>query len=436
VIQDIDLDMDEAIALAGTFTFAAPPAIRADQLTADGKLFRYSDVTYAQLQAPTATPPSFLSIAGMGTMPAVPGYYDGTTIRQGTAFGLAGSGIRPDVLDFPGQDAFVLVDGGNTERFRPRAGTEAAGALSAAEVQAILSNALTTANRARAQIRFPQGSTARVSIFVVDSNGVILGFVRTRDAPVFGIDVSLQKARTAAFFSTPTAAANLTNLPPAVYLNGGLVFLRNQPIGPYVTAVQTSFGMPNALTDGQLAFTSRSIGAIGRPFMPDGVDGNPNGPLSKPIGQFSPFSTGIQLDVAYNAIVQHVGFVVTAGGVPDVGQNCTGVSGFNAGFTVQNPLPAIANGFQIFAGSAPVYRGNQLVGAVGVSGDGIDQDDMVAFLGIQNASTQMGGSFGQAPMNMRTDTVAPNNQGTFLRYISCPQAPFVDSNDQEPCDGF
>jgi uncharacterized protein GlcG (DUF336 family) len=326
------------------------------------------------------------------------------------------------------------VDAGNVERFRPRPGSEATGALQAAEVQAIMNSALSVANRARAQIRQPLGTPARVTVSIVDSNGMILAIARTRDAPVFGTDVSLQKARTAAFFSTATAATNLTNLPPAVYLNQGLVVLQNVPIGPYVTALQAAMNTPTALTDGQIAFTSRAIGAIGRPFLPDGVDMNPNGPLSKPIAQWSPFSTGIQLDVAYNAIIQHVGFVAGAVGT-DVPQNCTGNTGLSGGFTVTNSLPSIANGFQIFPGSAPIYRGNQLVGAVGVSGDGVDQDDMIAFLGLQGAATSMGG-FGQAPTNIRADQFSAGTGGTMLRYISCPQSPFVNSDSEEVCNGF
>jgi len=77
-------------------------------------------------------------------------------------------------------------------------------------VREILRGALTTANRARAQIRRPLGDPARVTISVVDSNGVILGIARTRDAPLFGIDVSLQKARAAAFFSSAVAGTQLT----------------------------------------------------------------------------------------------------------------------------------------------------------------------------------------------------------------------------------
>jgi uncharacterized protein GlcG (DUF336 family) len=325
----------------------------------------------------------------------------------------------------------VLVDAANTERFRPRAGTEASGALTADEVRQILTGAVKTANRARAQIRRPTGSPARVTISVVDSSGVILGVVRTRDAPVFGIDVSLQKARTAAFFSSAQAAVAINALPDAIYLKGDLTALRNEPLGQYVNAARTFTGLPMMLADGQTAITSRSIGNLARVFYPDGVDSNPAGPFAKPMPQWSVFSTGMQLDLAYNAIVHHVGFVL--GLVPDVMQNCTGDTGLTGGFTTTSPVAGLANGIQIFPGSAPVYRGRQLVGAVGVSGDGVDQDDMIAFLGIQDAATRLG-SFGQAPPDIRADQLLPF--GARVRYVSCPQAPFLDSDTAEPCRGF
>ena len=433
MVTDLDTDMEEAVALAATFGLAAPVDRRADRLTVVGRSARFSDTTFDQLQSNVAQPPSFGSLSGLGTLVPVTGYFDGVAIQQGTVFGLAPSGIRPDTLDFPGLDAFVLVDNTNTERFRPRPGTEATGALNQTEVRTLLQSALGIANMARAQIRMPLGTAARVTVSVVDSNGVILGIARTRDAPVFGTDVSLQKARTAAFFSTANAASSLTALPPAVYLNGGLVVLQNSPLGQYVTALQASMGLPNALTDGSIAFTSRAIGAVARPFLPDGVDTNPNGPLAKPIGQWSPFSTGVQLDLAYNAIVQHVGFVV--GAAPDVAQNCTGNTGLSGGFSTSNAIPGLANGFQIFPGSAPVYRGNQLVGAVGVSGDGVDQDDMVAFLGVQGAATQLA-SISNAPTMMRADQFSAGTSGTMLRYISCPQSPFINSNAENVCNGL
>ena len=42
------------------------------------------------------------------------------------------------------------------------------------------------------------------------------------------------------------------------------------------------------------------------------------------------------------------------------------------------------NGIVFFPGSTPVYGANgQLIGGFGVSGDGVDQDDVVTFAGAQ-----------------------------------------------------
>jgi hypothetical protein len=139
----------------------------------------------------------------------------------------------------------------------------------------------------------------------------------------------------------------------------------------------------------------------------------------------------LQLDLVHNAIVQHVAFV--SGLAPDVAASCTGVSGFDAGFVLAGAAPQIANGIQIFPGSVPIYRDRQLVGALGVSGDGVDQDDMIAFLGVHEAGQPLSG-FGNAPPDLRSDRLVP--QGTRLRYVSCPQSPFLDSNTQEPCSGL
>jgi len=97
----------------------------------------------------------------------------------------------------------------------------------------------------------------------------------------------------------------------------------------------------------------------------------------------------------------------------------------------------LQNGIQIFPGSVPIYRGNQLVGAIGVSGDGIDQDDMISFLGLYNAGTSLGGSIGNAPTGIRADNIVVNiGTGVRLRYISCPFAPFLDTADQNVCQGL
>lgn len=429
-ISDSDADDDELIAVAAMSSLAATADRRASVIAVDGRSLRFSDGNESQLLSNPAAAPAFASIDNIvGVLLAVPGYAN-AAISAGSAFSQAASGIRADTLDFSGLDAFVLVDSFDTERFRPQAGTDGAPALSAAEVQQLLASALQVANRSRAQIRQPSGTPARVTISVVDSNGVVLGIVRSRDAPVFGIDVSLQKARTANFFSSAAAAAALSTVPDATYLDGGLVVLRKEPLAQYVTAVRSFLGLPNALADGAIAFSDRAGGNLSRPYFPDGVTGNPPGPFSKPAGEWSPFSTGLQLDLVYNALIQHVGF--TQGLVPDVPQNCTGVDGFDNGFVLSGVIPALANGTQIFPGSVPIYRGATLVGAIGVSGDGVDQDDMIAFLGVHEAA-QVLGSIGNAAAAIRADTLAP--QGTHLRYVNCPVTPYLASDEQNVCAG-
>ncbi|MBT8445230.1 MAG: heme-binding protein, partial [Gammaproteobacteria bacterium] len=235
-ISDVDIDDDELIAIAATSLLAAPGNRRANQIAVDGRTLRFADGAMNDLLSDPNAAPNFPSIDNVaGNLVAATGYV-AASISAGVAFGHAASGIRPDALDYPGLDAFVLVDDLDAERYRPIAGTDGAAALTAVEVQTILGEALKIANKSRAQIRRPVGTAARVTISVVDSNGVILGVVRGRDAPVFGIDVSLQKARTAAFFSSASAAAALNALPPATYLDGGLVVLARIPLSQYVTA--------------------------------------------------------------------------------------------------------------------------------------------------------------------------------------------------------
>jgi uncharacterized protein GlcG (DUF336 family) len=429
-IADTDIDDDELIAIAASFGFAAPADRRAARIAVDGRLLRFTDGRDNDLQSSPAAAPVFASIDNIaGALVAVPGYA-AAAVDAGLPFGHPASGIRPDALDYPGLDAFVLVDAGNVERFRPMDGTDGINALTAVEVQTILREALQLANKSRAQIRQPAGLPARVSISVVDSNGVILGIVRSRDAPVFGTDVALQKARTAAFFSSATAATALSGVPAASYLNGGLALLRDEPLAQYVSAAQTFLGVPTALTDGAIAFSDRAGGNLSRPYFPDGVSGTAAGPFSKPAGEWSPFSTGLQLDLVYNALVQHIGFVLTL--AADVPANCTGIDGFNDGFAAAGAIPQLANGTQIFPGSVPIYRGAQLVGGIGVSGDGVDQDDMIAFLGLHRAGILLAG-VGNADKQMRADTLTP--QGIRLRYVNCPITPFIDNDEQNVCEG-
>ncbi len=407
-ITDVDSDVDELIAVAGANGFSAPDDIRGNRITADGRTFRYVDSE--ALSSNPSNAPAFAALAG--ALVGVAGFFDGT-IRAGVSFGNAASGYRADTGPYASQGGFVLVNGSNTNRYPVRAGTD--GLLTANEVTTVATEALKVANRARAQIRRPLGSPAQVTISIVDTAGEVLTVVRTPDAPVFGTDVSLQKARSALLFSHPSFAADLAALPPPNYLGAnGASVPRYRTFAEYLTATRTFFNDQGIFANG-LAFSNRAVGNIARPGFPDGISYAATGPLSTPLSNFSPFHVGLQLDLAYNAIV------AAATGSTAVG--CTGLS-------------RAKNGIQIFPGAVPIFRGNALIGAIGISGDGVDQDDMVAFLGLANAGKALNGSIGNAPRERRADTLEPLGIGTRLRYVQCPQAPFNDSTEQNVCEGL
>jgi uncharacterized protein GlcG (DUF336 family) len=417
-IANIDQDPDELIAVAAASGFAAPADQRADRITADGRTLRYVD-SESLVSDPARAPPFASLTPATGTLVNVAGYNAGA-IAAGTAFGTPASGIRAASGALGALGGYVLVDAANIERFAPRGSSS--GGLAAADVGALLAEALKVAARARAQIRRPLGSAAEVTISVADLNGDLLGLVRTRDAPVFGTDVSAQKARGALLLSLPTAAAQLSALPAASYL---VPAGATSSIADYVPAARAFLGDPLALT-GTVAWSTRALGNVHRPTFPDGIAGTPNGPFSKPVASWSPFNTGFQLDLVYNQLVKGV--------LGDTSEGCAGRLPAGAMSVAPDLGLAVArNGVQIFPGGMPIYRGNALIGAIGVSGDGVDQDDMIAFLAVANAAAARGG-FGNAPAAMRTDQLTP--QGTRLRYVQCPQAPFNGSTEQNACAGL
>ncbi len=70
------------------------------------------------------------------------------------------------------------------------------------------------------------------------------------------------------------------------------------------------------------------------------------------------------------------------------------------------------NGIVFFPGSLPLYRNGVLVGGLGVSGDGVDQDDFV---------TSAGAAGFDAPTNIQADQII--DQGVRLPYLKFPQNP-------------
>lgn len=92
-------------------------------------------------------------------------------------------------------------------------------------------------------------------------------------------------------------------------------------------------------SSGAAAITTRAAGFLAQRFYPPGIDSGPEGPLH---------------------------------GLQDVLNPSCSVPG----------LP-LGNGITVFPGGIPVYKGGTLVGAVGVSGDGVDQDDYIGAAGAE-----------------------------------------------------
>ena len=405
---DIDNDLKEIIAQSATSGFTPQTCIRANQITANGVTLRYSD-SDDNLKTPSLT--TLVSATAsygnaFGALASVTNYYvAGTAPVAGTAYGNAASGFAADSTHFSGQSGYVMVTAASANRYPPTASS----GLSAAEVTTLLQNGLTVANVTRAQIRKPLDSAAQVTISVVDQTGVILGIARTTDAPMFGTDVSLQKARTASFFShlstrTNNARGNLSTL---------------NLLGDYISSSTDSRhadvffpSLGNTSFNSNIAFSARAIGNIHRPYFPDGIESKSRGPLSKSVSSWSPFNIGLQLDLVQSKIVAALSSSTLT--------SCTASS------------VGIDNGIQVFPGGVPIYKSGVLVGGIGVSGDGVDQDDMISFLAVSRTSSSFS-AITNAVSSIRSSILTASD-GNSLRYVQCPQAPFLNSTENAVCE--
>ena len=334
VPTDNDQAFEEIIAVAAAQNFSAPAQIRADNVLIEGIRLPFSNVT----NLPSATQIPFANLPGI----VIPGLSN----SRGTAFGFC-SGHAERCRR---RSRAALLSGSWRFRFIRR--------------RSAANSRTSRANREyyQSEIRQPLGSNARVSITVVDVDGSILGIFRLADAPLFGYDVSAQKARTTAFFARTDAGAQL----------------QAAGFGSFVArAAADGIGL-----NGSTAFSARAIGFLHRPLFPDGINNTEAGPFSTSLGNWSPFNVGLQLELVRTTVMNPF---------PPMCRKISMKSLRGCGCT--QSLPGIQNGIQIFAGGMPLYRGNTLVGAIGISGDGIEQDDFISAGGANNFAAPRGDAF-------------------------------------------
>jgi uncharacterized protein GlcG (DUF336 family) len=276
---------------------------------------------------------------------------------------LDGAVFQPfEIIDTPASKfQIVTIGDGIQVRMKtdiPIKGSSTAGGLTKSEVERILVQAIKQALITRALIHQPVGSHIEVSVGVVDQDGVVLGAVSTLDAPISSFDISVQKARSAAFFSNPDAGDILRRA------SGGM-FLPNRPFRKYEEAAAEE----GLRLDGSVAITGRTLIFLSRPFLPDGIDETENGPFSNPIEDNSAFNTGLQLDLVITKLLD-AAIKFQMSGVTE-----------KIGCQPDPSLIGVANGVQVRQASVPLYKNGRLVGGIGCSGDGDQQEDITVGFG-------------------------------------------------------
>jgi uncharacterized protein GlcG (DUF336 family) len=216
--------------------------------------------------------------------------------------------------------------------------------LTAAEVRSILSRAAYQTSITRAGIRLPIGVPMKAFITVVN-NPNMAGVPPT----VLG--------------TFRTGEATLFSWDVAVQKARTVIY--------YSTRDFLNFGV-------KVAMSVRCVGFLAQCNYPPGIDGNAPGPIN---GQQEVFS-GL------------------------LGNHCHPAA-IARDFT-PSLNPALPNGITIFPGAFGLYRNGVLVGAIGISGDGVDQDDLAGAAGTHDFL---------APLAIRSDQF-------FFRGVRLPYAKF------------
>jgi uncharacterized protein GlcG (DUF336 family) len=232
----------------------------------------------------------------------------------------------------------------------PSASTPGAQPLTADEVRRIIDAGVAQARLTRAAIRLPLEQRSAMVLAVSDTNGALIGLFRMSDATVFSIDVAVAKSRNVTYFSSPGIADLDTKDCPGA----DAASCSAQPVIGAGTAI-----------------TNRTLGFAAQPFFPSGIDGTAPGPFRRVF-------------------------------IEDSRQPCTN------GRQPLDQFRGRKNGIVFFPGSAPLYRNGTLVGGLGVSGDGVEQDDVVTAAAIRNF---------EAPPAIRADQV-------FVRGVRLPYLKF------------
>ncbi|MFN5103425.1 MAG: dockerin type I domain-containing protein [Planctomycetota bacterium] len=235
--------------------------------------------------------------------------------------------------------------------------------IKAADVEKVIKDGIAQAEITRAAIRlnvlaapdelslFRPGARTKMVLAVSDSKGDVLGLYRMKDATVFSIDVAVAKSRNTGYYASERLVAA-----DKIDVNDD-----GKPDEPFEKT--------------QIAFTNRTFRFLAAPRFPTGAESD------APPGDFSMLTMrGIDKKTGEN-----IGDVALPASLYADKEKASVVSfdAFNASRSFRDPLKLEnQNGIVFFPGSSPLYKNSSvLVGGFGVSGDGVDQDDVVTSVG-------------------------------------------------------
>lgn len=417
LVTPIQDESDERIARAACGPFDTPPQIQATNVYVDGIGFPFYG------PGPVLSPASIAAtLSSIPTLGAVDARFPVRTSPLTPEQRVAGEfGIRPNhrylgrLVARTNAAAFTNVDrpaavtlDPNTLTFRnvPIAnlpirpsgtvrveirapsidGVEpppAEGGLTAAEVDRVIDQAVGDAARSIAGIRLPRGLHVTVHVAVVDRRGNLLGLFRMSDGTLFSSDIAVQKARTAAFFSTD----GTEGLPPLAMSARGVGFLSQPFFPPGIGATQPGplVFLRDLINRGKITVESPpSLTLIDPPPRPPSDGTFDEDALRGGFQRFNDYG-----GTAPATLGQVRAILAAQGGIhllmdrPDT--------------TPPFVSPGLQSGLMTFPGGVPLYKNGRLVGGVGVSGDGVDEDDAAAFAGSTGFAPPTGVRCDEAP---------------------------------------
>ncbi len=376
---------------------------------------------------PVPKPPSTAGSSLDGSPGGVPLYKNGQLVG---GLGVTGDGIPGPIPEFRAENPFIFIDGYDKDEDIALAGQHGYAPSSAILATNVFINGIrlpyvnssttfsnTTVPRGNADSRYPIRSAPVPFAYPVATLGGVSGQIRQPiiNDPVAGTINGQPRLTAAEVTSILSRGAHQTcitragiRLPVGASMKAFITVVNNpnadgvapMVLGTFRTGEATLFSWDVAVQKARtvmyysrhdflnfgvkVAMSVRCVGFLAQCNYPPGIDGNPQGPFNGQQEMFSGLS----------------------------GNHCNpSLITANPSFQVNPNLP---NGITIFPGAFGLYRNGVLIGAIGVSGDGVDQDDLAAAAGCHDFL---------APFAIRSDQFL--FRGARLPYAKFPRDPSI-----------